>query len=242
MTDADQLPQRLCICCQRARLEPTQPQTCHRCVGDTRRWLTNIVTLYAALAASFDGYPRRHTSGVRDTPRGGGDALPGGDRLTLLAYGSDGGNADEGSRHDVDDAPSVVWELERWEADWRHVQGLAAATTPATVTNTSGWLLAHLTWASQHHPAFDDFHHDMRRLHRQLEQATSSGEQAHRTRTPCLHCGAQLVRYWRDPKFPGDPDGGLADEADCPHCHRHYDERQFIEARKQALADEEVGV
>lgn len=241
MTTDDDAPRtRLCICCQRRTLGASELQTCVHCVGQTRSRLIEIVQLYTWLALLRDGYPRRHSSGVNDSVRrAAGTPLVGGDDLALLAYGSDGGNAaytDPGSRHAVDDVPSTLWELERWEADWRDVAHLPAASTAATITNTSGYLLDRLTWASQHHPAFDSFASDIRTLHGALRRACGLHQGVLRTDTLCLHCedAVRLIRRYGE--------HGLEDEAECPECGRRYDERQFIEARKATLgAEREAG-
>jgi hypothetical protein len=196
--------------------------------------------------------------------------MVGGEPMVLLGNGSDGANQVRdmvarrngdyvhgkflGGVHQLDehpgDTPSVLGELERWDRDWRHVLGLRNPPVPATVVGCSGFLAEHLARMAQHHPAFDEFAADMRRLLAALHHATHSGEHIEHG-VPCLDCGTQLVRRAREAHPCAHPatrhaedcdQGGLGDwhcpDRDCPRTR--YSETDYLLAlaehwRRQGL-------
>jgi hypothetical protein len=151
----------------------------------------------------------------------------GGDRTSLTGPGGDGRNA-SGQPHNQDhhhtDPPSAVAVLEGWEADFRQTRHIPAATTPPTLSNVTAWLLDQLTWAAQHHPAFNDFHTEIRQLAAMLEHAAGATERPVVDVAECFDCpGARLHRKWLT--------DGLSDEWECPRCRRRYLVGDYYQAR-----------
>lgn len=235
-----------CIVCKRAGLDEHEPQTCIRCLGRTRSALASIVELYAllpaAISAKAGAAPPLDPSGVRADHE---PPMPGGDALALLAGGSDVNRASRGGdrSHVTDeigvDATSTVNVLATWEDDFRHLRGEPAATRRADVTSASDYLTRRLSWAAQHHPAFDEFARDIRRLRGRLAVATSHDHVVDRgAKIGCPDCGEPLVRYYRQPD-PCPPDcahdgdghdqGGRTESWYCPdrQCGRIVDKREY---------------
>lgn len=243
-----------CVCCGTS-LPTEQPQTCLPCIAAVRRRLAGVVELYALLPDDL----ARLASGSdwRDRgPRSNDVRVPGGDILVLLSPGSAGvfwaaalppsmpdGERTPDANHPwqgvgpprpvndnlLTDAPSVAYELSRWEDDWRAVRGEAAATSAANVVTAVSYLTARLTWAADQHPAFGDFATDVRSLHARLESATGRADRPE-TGAPCMDCGAFLERGWTD--------AGLADEWRCPRCHRVYEDAAYWLAVRAGLERE----
>lgn len=189
----------LCAVCA-VSLPWEQPATCLPCIATVRADLDNIVTLYALLPEQL-GQPKTPSL---ERARGSDDtSMPGGDPLTLLAEGSEGAFwrgrnkptalagtpwrapqrlrphdgvwvEDEANDNWPGDAQSVASVLAIWEDDFREQRQEPAANENPTVAGCAGYLMARLTWASEHHPAFYEFATETARLHRQLEIATSN--------------------------------------------------------------------
>jgi len=241
MSDTEGPPIRLCICCQETELAITQRQTCTACLNHTRIDLNAIVDGHALLPMHLHAYSTRSPGAGEGGSRNAETPLMGGDVLSLIGYGSDGYNAamqralDEAdpmrtpelSVERPSDTPSVLFELERWEAAMREDMGLHAATTKATISNVTSFLHEHLTWAAQNHPAFDEFAGDMRRLRGHVERALGRNDgPVIAVGVECQDCGGQLAKQWYT--------SGLSDYWDCLRCRRIYDEREFWIAFREA--------
>lgn len=258
----------LCVVCTRS-LPLLEIQTCSACVGAARRDLAEIVELYALLPETL-GHPASQRLGVA---AGSGDdesPVPGGDALVMLAGGSGGRsqirgvllpNGERSDEHEEDewetDAPSVAFELSRWEDDWRLVRQEPAAEGAATVAAAVRYLGGlRLSWAGAHHEAFDEFASDLRRLVSRLRTAAGTAERPV-TGVECLNCeGVALQRRYRDRKqghgclghwdrcaWPYAPhgctdSGGLEDDWHCPRCKRPYSEKEYdlAVAQRHAMA------
>jgi hypothetical protein len=221
-------PNRHCQVCSSRHLDPTE-LTCVYCLGACRRRLLAIPDLAAQIRTSNTGYPAsspgisEHTSRNADTP------LMGGDSTSLTGPGGDGRNS-AGQPWAADnqptDPPAVAAVLEDWERDWRETLGLAGALTPATLTNTTTFLIDQLTWAAQRHPAFPDFHTEIRQLHNLLEHAAIGPERPIQGFVDCLGCpGTRLVRHWLT--------DGLSEDWSCPRCKRTYTLAEYWLAVRQ---------
>jgi len=241
MNDAEGPPIRLCICCQETELAITQRQTCTACLNHTRIDLNAVTDGYALLPAHLHAYSTRSPGAGEGGSRNAETPLMGGDVLSLIGYGSDDGEAavrraaeeDAGRKPEPSverpgDAPSVLFELERWEAMWRSDMGISAATTKATITNVTSFLHEHLTWAAQNHPAFDQFATDVRNLRGHVERAMGVIDLPENANVDC-YCGATLIRSYGPT--------GREDDWRCPKCRRVYDDAQFFQAYRQNLLD-----
>lgn len=217
----------LCCACG-GSLPNDQPQTCLPCIHDVRARLATIVSLYALLPTCL-GYPK--SPRMDTSPASGSDEtpIPGGNALVMLAGGSGGRsqirgvllpNGERSDEHQEDewetDAPSVAFELSRWEDEWRVVRGEAAAQQAATVTGASGYLSARMTWAADHHPAFDEFSSDLRHMLSRLRTITATDDRPERG-APCFEfgCGALLERRSGEESYT------------CPRCRRVYDSASY---------------
>lgn len=227
----DECGERHCVV-DRRHLADDEAQTCVHCLGRARSNLVVICECYTLLPAelveaggvSFDPIP----SGARETP------MPGGDVLVLLAGGniSDG---DAGIESPSDPVPPVAL-LASWEDDIRRLRGFRAAGA-ATMSSTSSFLNLNLSWAAQHHPAFDELSGDLHRLRRRLEAVTKAGDAIDRGgRIPCPECDEPLVRHYSEPRpcthdNPpcGCSQGGRSDDWQCPNrgCGRVVTDREY---------------
>jgi hypothetical protein len=223
---------RICCVCQTAELALTERQTCRGCLNHTRIDLNAIVDGYALLPAHLHAYPTRSPGAGEGGSRNAETPLMGGDVLSLIGYGSDGyneamhraaqrenGERVEESVERPSDTPSILFELERWEADWRSCRGVSAAMTKATISNVTSWLHANLGWAADQHPAFDEFAGDMRRLRGHVERALGTVDRPVFANCGCIDCGERLARRWTT--------SGLEDDWTCLGCRRTYTESDY---------------
>jgi excisionase family DNA binding protein len=81
---------------------------------------------------------------------------------------------------------SAVVELGTWQADWRHVRGLTDGT-PADYVLTASvrFLVNHLPWAAEHHPAVDEFVDQIVDLTHRLRLAARLDDTATTLAMPC---------------------------------------------------------
>ena len=252
----------LCIICGTS-LHPDENQTCAKCVARTRGHLAGILTLFALLPAHLGQLTGRDYARA---PKSTEDefALPGGTVLGMLAAGSSHHGPDERDS----DPESVAHTLGSWEDDWRSVRKEPAAPGPDMVQTAHDYLMVRLSWAGQHHPAFDEFAADLRRVHRRLELVTAEDRPTERAPVKCFDCGqARLEREYRDPRpcphvpppSAGQPQheyaaflrswraahvceqGGRVDVWSCRVCGRTYRPEEYrlaVVARLQARAEE----
>lgn len=234
----------LCVVCALS-LRPDEPLTCARCLARVREHLSEIVEKYALLPGVMVG----GLYGEPGAPKGEGQVsterpLPGGDTLALLSGGSAGKsgafgyvlpNGERDYSHAADELPgdpqSVAWELARWEDDWRLMRGEPAATKAATVSSAAGYLEVRSLWASNTHPAFDEFAADLRKLRGRLRATVGIREQ-HDYGAPCFEpgCGERLERQWT---------GVASEEGDvwaCPKCGEQYTYRRYWQEVRQAAS------
>lgn len=230
----------LCVVCGWS-LAGASPQTCPDCVASVRRELGQIVDLFALLEPMMLGLAYGQPAAARTGGRGAEEQLLGGDALVMLAGGSSSGHDRDGLENDP---PAVAAELGLWEDDWRSVRGEPAASGLATVAGATDYLGRRLSWAADHHPAFDEFASDVRRLRSRLRSATATDDRPE-TGAPCFECGAKLERRranrvrrfgcrghgGRCP-WPHEPHGcadvgGLVDEWQCPRCRRRYEDAEY---------------
>ena len=220
MSDAEAPPIPVCVVCQENELVAGERQTCTPCLHQTRINLNAIVDGYALLPRYLHAYSTRSPGSGEGGSRNAETPLMGGDALSLIAYGGDAPGNGLPS-----DPPSVLFELERWEADWRHCRGVSAALTKATISNVTSYLHANLGWAAAEHPAFDDFASDMRRLRGHVDRALGTNDRPVFANCSCLDCGERLARRWTI--------SGLEDDWTCLGCRRTYTESDYYLAVEQ---------
>lgn len=235
----------LCVVCGLSLPAEVQ-QTCIPCIADTRQRLNEVVEMYAALPGEL-GHPTASPLDAPGGPLGDETPLPGGDALTLLSNGSEGrlwrgrvkgdrlahtpwrAIADEIVLNDnlPSDAPSAAFELSRWEDAFREDRGESVAMTEATVSGAVAYLEPVVGWAGAHHPAFDEFADDVRRLHRKLQDVTGRSERP-TVGTTCFEegCSAQLLRQNGE------------DHYRCPRCRREYDDASYWLAVKAEMEEQ----
>lgn len=237
---------RLCIVCQRTELEPTEAQTCVRCLGRVRTMLGDVRRWHRLLWLELVG----RAGASRFPPGGSHDAespLVGGDALVMLGPANDDGRHEDARS----DPFPVAWLLHQWEADWRDRQG-ANGAAGVTVEQCAEWIDGHLGWAAQHHPAFDEFAGELRQLHQQLGAVTGKTDPVDRgAKIPCPECGQPLVRRYANPdpcehggqhREWGCDQGGRRDDWVCSdrRCGRVVDDRQYwfaVYAYEQQLSE-----
>lgn len=213
---------RHCVLCV-GHLEPTELQTCVRCLARVHRDLVAVVDLFALLPdqlvhrsgqtalallapGSVGAFWRdaEVVSRLESTPWRPAQRL----RHAPLIWSEDpaeqAGQAaavewEAGSEnpHRMSDPPSVAFELGQWEDDWRSVRGEPAATEAGSVAGAVGYLSVRAGWAADHHPAFDDFAVEVARLRSRLEVATSMDSRPLiGVGVVCFECGVELRREW----------------------------------------------
>jgi hypothetical protein len=208
-----------CILCARD-LAGTEIQTCVRCLGRVRSGLVRVERLFALLPAMLTDMSG---SGLTVLVRGEDlHGLPAEDVLVMLGPGSP-----SGSGH-PSDPPAVAFELAWWARDWAEVRGEASGL-PVSVPQSVAWLSQRAGWAAAHHPAFDEFASDVRRIMLRLEDVTAMSERPE-TGPPCPYCRASLLREFTD--------RGLADDWLCPRCRRAFGPAQYLLAVRAALEAE----
>jgi hypothetical protein len=224
----------LCIVCTRSLLDYEQ-QTCESCLTHTRELLAGIGLMYDELP--------RHLGHVSSRAYGSGPVssdgrpLPGGDVLVLLANGSEGFAEDALTTKDGDPTP-VAYELGWWHEEWQdcreeRVTDARPRSAVAIVRQALGYLEVHARWAAAHHPGFDEFAADVRKLHTRMEVATGRVRQETKANASCFDCGGDLVRRI-------DGDGMEEDHVTCVRCRRQYDQPRYLLAlagrREEGLA------
>lgn len=238
----------LCVVCGESLPEMFR-QTCPECVAKVRVDLADIESLYVRLPGFLveSRFPSdtagERTSGTREK------SMPGGDALTLYAYGGTGmdagvyapgtswhENRDHVSDENPGDPPSVVATLEMYEDEWRHLLRQPAAGPPNVATSIA-YLTSQLDRMAQAHSEFEFFAHDIHGLVQRLKQVVGLSDQP----VPgagCLDCGTQLERKFIDVVRDGDGRiirGGLEDDYTCPRCHRVYTKGEYLLAIRGAL-------
>lgn len=221
----------LCLICHRS-LPDDQPQTCSRCLGRTQSLLSGIRTMFDELPQHL----RTVSSGSWGLGgRGGGDGrpLPGGDVLALMGRGSEG-LAETGETSKTSDPTSVAYELGWWANTWAEVRRdppPVADDWPAgrQVRAAASYLARHDRWAASSHNGFDDYAHDLRRLHGRLEVATGRSGRRAVAEAECFDCGGDLERQL-------DEETGYADHWTCQRCAARYDWPRYLLALRAHLS------
>lgn len=215
-----------CVCCNRSLAEH-ETQTCTRCVGKFRADLVEIGRNTGRL--HDQALALRPSWRPSEGRGGGGHAIPGGDALVMLGPGSDGRAQTYAIIHGLDashaddewpeDVPSVLFELSRWEDDWRRTFGHGAAGA-ASLASCAGYLSEQAGLAGRTHPAFDEAAADISRLAGALRTAVSASDAPEPAGADCLTCGVELVREVTDE--------GLSDERVCRRCRRAYSFAEYL--------------
>lgn len=219
-----------CVVCKTRSLPADRRQTCLTCLARVRASLARVMDYHRLLPAVVHaGYP---PNTAPDKARGADDEarIPGGDALVL----SCGGGVGRDETFDTwreSDPPSVTQALATWEDDLRGILHLPAGGV-ATVADAGGFLMGRLSWASEHHPAFDEMAGDIQQLSDRLTVAVGLADWPERNRAAaCFECGEKrLGRDWTDE--------GLADEWRCGACGRTYTPAEYFLALRAALERE----
>ena len=212
-----------CLVCT-APLSAAELRTCLTCLSEVRGGLLRLERLFAELPSLFANLG---AASALDSvlARGGDDAtLPGGDVLVMLGPGS---SSHAGS---PTDPPAVTFELWSWAGDWCEVRREDPAKVPTGVPALADWLSVRAGWAADHHPAFDEFASDVRRIVVRLEDVTGRSDRPEKG-PPCPYCRASLLREWTD--------AGLSDDWVCTRCRRAFNPPQYRLAVMASLADEQ---
>jgi len=204
-----QCPRYHCIVCG---IKHVDRQTCPECVGVVRGDLRDIASMYLAL--------RDHAiSGGQDGRLEASRDLPGGEAMNMLVPGGQRGYIGIGEHRPTENV------LGDWENDWRKITG---NYTDDLVSVEGAWafLDEHLSWAAQHHLAFDDFAKEIRAHRAHLEDVLHEGERAEKT-APCLYCGGRIEREYHKRQ-------GFLDHWRCQgRCQRSYSRDQYLQAVKR---------
>lgn len=235
----------VCQICKRAEI-PASHATCPSCVNRTRGDLHAIVNGYRQLPSVLRMWPTRSPGTGEGGSRNAETPVMGGDAMVLLAYGSEAAQAAvtrarleqlptpirEPSVESPHDPPSILFELERWEASFRQEQHVQAAVTRPTIGTVAAYLHDTLGWAAQHSTQFTGFTVDLEDLRSHIDRAVGDIDRPEVATAPCLGegCGGKLIREW-GPK-------GLDDEWACRKCRRRYTLAQYWQAVRAAAEAE----
>ena len=195
--------------------------TCGRCIRGAAQLLADIERLYRELPDAIKtitgiDYDRTGPASAHDV------ILPGGDALAILAGGTASTvTADaRGNRHPEDqhesDPPSAAAVVSEMEDAWRRARGDAAAPYGPSVRLATSYLRDHNSWAASFYPAYPDDVAALRALHSRMSHTAGVADVPELERTPCVFCGGDVVRFWRD-RTPTDP-GGLSEVRKCTGC------------------------
>lgn len=215
----------LCCICTRS-LAHAEPATCETCLTESHTLLSGIVTMFNELPTHL-GHLHGSSTGPRSSD---GRPLPGGNVLVMLAGGSEG-LAEDGTTTREGDYPSVAFELGWWALAWAGDHGDEAILghTPARIVEkAAGYLERKMRWASLR-PGFEQFHTDLRRLHRGLEHATGRSQPRQVAEADCFDCGGQLERLVTDK--------GSDDHWTCRRCGRVYTWEAYLLALRARLEE-----
>jgi hypothetical protein len=243
-----------CGTCRTWHLEPDEPQTCIRCLGATRRAITDIADYTPLL-------PDQAINGQNPEPHRE-LKIPGGDALALMLAGSShvtgrrarfGSDPGPGAYSFPSDPNPPANLCQSWEDDWRHVLGLPAAVD-GDLGSVLGFLSDRLGWAAQHHPAFPQFSHEIRAAARALEQILHTGIRDE-IGVNCIRCTdpPRLRATYADPGHQatttdvnygqvgiGHDQGGRRDWWQCPQCHEVYSPEDYLLATGDDMARQEA--
>lgn len=209
---------RHCTACARD-LGAGEPYVCTGCVASVRRCIGDILTAAALLPGqAYDGNGAAalepKTSGSREQPGPGGDAL--------VAAGPGSMDAD-GTDHVDGDVESVHAVLAGWEDRFRKLLSQPGAWGRPDAVSSARWLGAHLRSCAAVPPvrsvtiegrnaaadleasgsghAFVAMARHLRQLRARVEQVTAAGSWPIRARATCLECGEdELVFVFDDPR------------------------------------------
>jgi hypothetical protein len=262
-----------CVVCCRS-LPPELEQTCYGCVARVRAHILASLDMFAYLPLELAS-SRPDLALAILTPGSAGTAYPRKDWPVPLDLGYDESynsaplRSPQHGMNLMSDPESPASTFGQWEDDWRGLQAQPAAEVAATMTGTTTYLLAHLSWAAQNHPAWVDFVDDVRRIHRHLEDATAHGERVDRSDAPCLDCDQTALRrafapplacdhqpaafgWWHrllqrqwfewhvGPDGRGCDQGGLREVWVCGACGRRYEPEEYWLAVRQRYANEQA--
>lgn len=212
-------PDPHCVVCG---IEHVDEMTCPGCVGQAREDLTEVRDLFATL-------PGQAAFGGNDGRLEASRPILGGEAMVMLAPSSDGRAATRGKHagrdashladEHPDEAPMPEITLMGWEDDWRSLLG-SPTSDLVTVDASAAYLLDHLSWAAQHHPAFDAFAAEMRQQRARIEDVLHTGQRPW-LGAPCETCGQPLERIW------------ATDEAHdrwwCERCKNSFELGEYVE-------------
>jgi hypothetical protein len=174
----------------------------------------------------YDGLERELTAGSGNkAPRVSGSReapIPG--RLDVLNLRGPGSTHPRGHCDDQIGATPVFAALETWERDWRDLRGWAVTGTWPDLRTALGaivrFLDAHLDWAADEHPAFDEFAAEVRAVHAAMRVARE-GREPVVVVGPCpaivdgVRCGSMLRMLAR------------ADVVKCRACGQSWEWEHF---------------
>jgi hypothetical protein len=125
-------------------------------------------------------------------------------------------------REDQVGLPSIASTLASWVDDWIAIRGQHEHMPRQTVTALADWLDNRLDWAAEHHPAFDDFADEIRRLHSQTRVALEITDPRPQlcVGVPCRHC--DLLALFRRSDGSGDVECGACGTLLRPDEYREW--------------------
>jgi len=168
-------PRFHCILCG---IKHVDQQTCPECVGIVRDDLRNIASMFLAL-------PDHAVSGGHDGRLEASRDLLGGEAMNMLVPGGQRGEIGIGEHRPTENV------LGDWENDWRKITG-SRTDDLVSVEGARAFLDDRMSWAAQHHPAFDAFAEEIRAHRAHLEDVLHAGERD-TTGAPCPKCSKPLV-------------------------------------------------
>lgn len=210
-----------CVVCG---VEHVDELTCGACVGAVRDDLGVLKASVGQLLAESLLKPSVTHTGPLSRMPGGEAAFLIGPAADLEAWGYMTSHAEDthaAHRHDAydSDGEPLLLTLDSWMANWRDERGQPPSDLKATIGRAWAYLHDNLTWAAQHHWAFDEFAKDIRRSRSKVEAVLHDGTRDDPAGVACFSCGGQLVRRMTDT--------GMDDNWSCRKCRRVYTQPEY---------------
>lgn len=199
------------------------PLTSPVCVGKTRRDITEVVELAALMLTEALHKGVRSEAASMAGPAADSESWSW-HRLAQRSAGA------EWDTIEGDDPAHPLVVLGTWDFMLREDYG-QLTTERATVVTCAAYLDRTLVrFAQDENQDYPLFTRELRICRTRLEAVLSNSKRAATTKVPCIDCGRNLVRKYRDE--------AKDDHHQCPGCRKTYDAKQFTLAKANLLASE----
>lgn len=207
-----------CVVCIRRDTDYTVCRGCRLRLSTDLTDLPDLHNLLPAVTHRIDQLGQR-VAGTPEPP-----APVNIDVLDLLA-GARIGNPTLAARLHPEDLlgqPSVASVLDSWVRDWREVRDAGERLPDPHVHHLATWLHTRLDWACDHHPAVDEFAHEIHDLTTRLRNLLALKRRVEVLQgAACPTCDTRSLFRTLDPRE------GASDWIECGNCHRLWTDSEY---------------